>query len=199
MGFIQVRSIMLQDSAGCLNAADTYQLTHGTVYEPFLAEMLTKAEASCNSSRVGSRRRLLTERRDVDWEFGDDMLQQPAWAESNQQTRAWGGGSNGARRRLAKEAKVTTQTLNGNGAKEVAAKDAAAKAKEKKKMYVPSPKELLANLERFEISDSKNFFVQSTGGEQDGVVWIDNNSTYIHLHYVPSHNRRRSAHQQPSG
>jgi chloride channel 7 len=58
----EVRSIMLQDSAGCLNAADTFQLTHGAVSQPFLVDFLEQANSSnCSiaAASSGSRRMLL--------------------------------------------------------------------------------------------------------------------------------------------
>lgn len=58
----EVRSIMLQDSAGCLNAADTFQLTHGAVSQPFLIDFLEQANSSnCSIAAAGSgsRRMLL--------------------------------------------------------------------------------------------------------------------------------------------
>ena len=57
----QLRAIMMEDSAGCLNVGDTYQISGGTVSHEFLYDLLIEANASnCTgpSRRLGSQRML---------------------------------------------------------------------------------------------------------------------------------------------
>jgi hypothetical protein len=49
----ELRAVMMEDSAGCLNAEDQYQLSHGTVSHPFLEALLNQA-ANCSADVVTS-------------------------------------------------------------------------------------------------------------------------------------------------
>ena len=64
----ELRTVMMEDSAGCLNAEDQFQLSHGTVSHPYMEALLNQA-ANCSvdvvtsgssaSSNGGSTRRML--------------------------------------------------------------------------------------------------------------------------------------------
>ena len=49
----ELRAVMMEDSAGCLNAEDQFQLSHGTVSHPFLEALLNQA-ANCSADVVTS-------------------------------------------------------------------------------------------------------------------------------------------------
>ena len=66
----ELRAVMMEDSAGCLNAEDQFQLSHGTVSHPFLeallnqaancsADVITSTSTGSSSSSTGVRRMLL--------------------------------------------------------------------------------------------------------------------------------------------
>ena len=49
----ELRAVMMEDSAGCLNAEDQFQLSHGTVSHPFLEALLNQA-ANCSADVITS-------------------------------------------------------------------------------------------------------------------------------------------------
>ena len=60
----EIRNIIMEDSAGCLNDADRFQISHGEMSHPYLVKLLTTAQLSGNCSATattggGSSRMLL--------------------------------------------------------------------------------------------------------------------------------------------
>ena len=50
----EVRTIMMQDSAGCLNDADRFQISHGAISHPYLVTLLKTAQKSGNCTATTS-------------------------------------------------------------------------------------------------------------------------------------------------
>lgn len=49
----ELRSVMMEDSAGCLNRDDQFQLSHGSVSHPWMNELLHKA-SNCSANNITS-------------------------------------------------------------------------------------------------------------------------------------------------
>jgi chloride channel 7 len=120
----QLRAIMMEDSAGCLNAGDTFQISGGTVSHTFLSQLLEQA----NSSNCSA-----------------------------------GSGSGGSSRRmlLASDSSSSSSSSSSSFA-----------------ASIPKMTDVVDSLSRYRTNKE-----YTTGHPEEDVVWVDNDSKYIHLHY----------------
>jgi len=120
----ELRAIMMEDSAGCLNVEDQFQLSHGQVSHPWMEELLHKA-ANCSV----------------------DVVTSSSSSASNRMLLAATGSASSS------SSSSSTPTVRSIGA-------------------------IMKDLDRYSV-DGKYV----TLGGIDDVVWLDNGSPYIHLHY----------------
>ena len=154
------RTIIMEDSAGCLNDADRFQMSHGTISHPYLVELLETAQTSGNCTATS----LAGSGSSID--------------------------SSSARRML-----LESSTGSGSGSSSSSSSSSGALA--------PNINEILKelNIHRHQGSGIGNSgsTAGSTSGTtipiEDDVVWVDNLSPYIHLHYSHTYTCDSSKHE----